>query len=374
MLTYFLIIIILFFIYIDIILYFKATRVTPKHITKTITHSEYKELIDQYSMHMIQNSTIKMIHSDDLSFIGQIKRIKKNISPARYSWKYNYPLAYLYIGLVQRYANDKNKLSIIDSLFIKDFVNTYKSKYTLEIGRYSIPYAAILLFEKNNNPIYKELIIDSYNFIEKNLDEEGLIHYFKTGFLSRHLYVDGLGMYIPFLVKYHKIFNCDKALKIAQKNFNYFITYGTNSYLPHYNINDKRPLGPNNWGRGIGWYILGLISLYETDLKYKIEARRLCKILMSLQLKPFEWAQFIGISNSFDSTATLPILILLKNTYPNYTKKNKDKIYQMLISKTTSKGSIYYASGDTQGIQRFNTLFGESEFSQGLLVYFLIDF
>lgn len=368
-----LIIIICFFIYINIVLYFKSVLVKTKFITKNISLSAYKELVEEYGMHMLQNKKIKMIHSDDLSFIGQIKKLKKTITSTKNSWRYNYPLAFLYIGLIQKYANNPNKLSFIDLLFTKDFIKTYKSKYTLEIGRYGISYAAILLYEKNKNPQYKQLIEESYEYIKESINKDGLIYYFKTGPLSKHLYVDGLGMYIPFLVRYYIIFHCEEALKIAQSNFDYFMIYGTNSYLPHYNIKNKIPLGPNNWGRGTGWYILGLLSLYETSLKYKKEAKRLCKLLLSLQSKPFEWAQFIGINNKFDSTATLPILLLLKKTYPNYIHKNKDIIYQMLISKTTSKGSIFYASGDTQGVQRFNTLFGESEFAQGLLIYLLSD-
>ena len=146
--------------------------------------------------------------------------------------------------------------------------------------------------------------------------------------------------------------------------------------MPHWFINKNIGIGQNNWGRGISWYILGILALSEVDEKYKTEAKLLADNLLKLQSRPFMWNQLVGIeaNSTFDSTATIPILILLNKVYPKLIRDNIKIIMSNLKSITLEDGTVMSASGDSSKAPFLNRSKGCSEFSQGLLLWFIADY
>lgn len=329
---------------------------------------EYASLLEEAGIQMLKNEQPEMVECDDKSFVFQFSRFKQRDTYDK-SWYYNFPKVFLYIGFINKYQG--HIPDEVNKLFDKYFVEAYKKSYDLNwVGRVSISYAALRLYETTRDEKYLPLINDGYQSIIQSVAADGLIHY---GPKDACLYVDGLGMYIPFLVEYYKYFQDPAALRLAEENFDYYCLHGTSDHLPHWFIKEGIGIGNNGWGRGIGWYAIGLMSLYDYDEKYQTEARSLCDTLLKLQMAPYEWAQVLGHNNHFDSTSTLPFLLLLHKAYPDRIKNDKEQIVRMLITKTLSDGSLYYASGDSWRPPYLNREYGKSEFSQGLVLWLLSE-
>jgi unsaturated rhamnogalacturonyl hydrolase len=82
--------------------------------------------------------------------------------------------------------------------------------------------------------------------------------------------VDTLGMLCPFLAAYGRDFKDARATELAKAQLQEFIdrNLDPSSYLPFHGYFAGGPyrLGAHAWGRGVGWYMLGLAdTLIELD-------------------------------------------------------------------------------------------------------------
>lgn len=360
------------FLYIDILPYLKKKFFSKRYCNPNLDNATYIKLITNQALKQAISDATQMIRSDNTSFIFLFSIMIDNIRTGRYKtgWYFHFPKAFLFYGLIKIHEK-RVEYKIIEDLFQKKFVNTYnEKKYKIDgIERTSIALVALYLYKKNNDSKYLNLINDTYSLIKKSTKKNGLVYYFNKGEHTDILYVDGLGMYIPFLKLYNEVFNNSEALDIAKTNLDFYIVNGTHNHLPFHNINGTIGLGPNNWGRGIGWYIIGLLFMIDVDKKYAKEANDLLDVLLSFQRNSFEWAQFIGTGKNYDASATLPILLLLQKLKPQFFTSNKQEIFDSLKSRTLLTGAIDFTSGDTGGINRYCDNLGESEFSQGLLLW-----
>lgn len=289
---------------------------------------------------------------------------------------YNFPKAFLFVGLSE-YALKKNDLDLTRKIAIsfQRFMNSDGSPvFPIDIVD-QVPFglASLNLYKLLGEEKFKYMAECFYLKINDWRDPATYIIQYRKN--SNILLNDMLGMVCPFLIKYGEVFNDDNAIKLAFKQIEYYIKYGVegSSHLPFHGImNDtKIKVGPTNWGRGIGWYILALssyvnsISSKKSDL-FKNELIKLIETLESLKNKDGVWSQFPGSSERFDASST--IIFMYSMNLANSTLFSREKIFREIGNYITNNGVLLSSSGETHGVNSYSDKFGESELSQGILL------
>lgn len=348
------------FVYVDIWPSFHDKYFSKKYIDLNVSDSAYVNLCYNRALQMLCNESLGIKIYDDNSFMGKYRRWKDN-KVCSSEKELDFYKNYLALGLLEFQGSLNSEIT--ESLQKQTSVEIYT-----HVTNVINSWLAVELYKKTKDEGQIKTIRKGLDYLYSAMDSDSLIHYWNNNLIL----VDGLGMYIPFLVSYYQTFGDEKALRLAQLNFDYFMNHGTSGHLPHWFINNNMGIGPNNWGRGISWYILGLLSLSEIEEKYKMEAKVLADNLLKLQSKPFIWNQLVGIEaySTFDSTATIPILLLINKVYPELVKENLSQIMYNLKSITLEDGTVMAASGDSSMAPYLNRSKGSSEFAQGMLLCF----
>lgn len=362
------------FLYIDILPYIKRKMFpsSERYIDSKIGINEYSKKLVEASLKMINSKDVEMINFDERPFIQEfdllLRKLKIKKTKVK-TWLFHFPKAFLFIEII-RYLNANNK----DLKNVCDAFKYYEKRFNddidfLEISRIPWGHAALLLYSITKNADFKKLADRAYEALKNWRRENGIIYYFQEGKYKNLHFVDGQGMFIPFLVDYYKEFKLEEAKEIAIKNFSFFTQHGLdNNGLPYHNIKGTIPIGPNNWGRGIGWYILGLISINEISNLFIDEAHKLIKVLKDLEESEFLWSQFPGASHKIDSSSTLPFIKLFLSM--NY-DIDESVLLNTLTQLTLPDGRITKCSGDTRDINTYSVNFSTSEFSQSQAISIL---
>lgn len=283
----------------------------------------------------------------------------------------NFPRAFLMQGLSEyliRNKDNESNLNILKDNFDKLITNTGEPTFTLDIVD-QVPLGIVAL---NLNEVYCDIKYSNFadivfKMIENNFNENEIVLYRKN---QKIMFYDTIGMIVPFLVKYHISKNNDKALEIAYQQVEFYVKYGVdrNTFIPSHavHLETKIKLGSSNWGRGIGWYFLGLKELYEFNGSFEKEYKGLSKILLDLKNEDNVWSQFPGSSIETDTSATTMFLYCLPKEAINI-----DKELINLNKFIDQEGFIEQTSGDTYGANRYSNTFGKSELTQGMLLLLL---
>lgn len=288
---------------------------------------------------------------------------KKHKSSTIQSWQ----KAGLLMGIYANTENVKSQLAekIKSSIFqVKD------------IDVALLAYA--LLNISNKKEELKECMDYVYNLILDVKQNNTTIPYRKG--INDIRFVDTIGLVCPFLVKYGIIYDCEDAITLAQKQIEeyYSFKHPETNTVPHaYNIKQNTPLGIYDWGRGIGWYILGIIEVHKTltdgELKKSLELKilELANVLEPYQLQSGGFSSSI-FNNKMGAESSATVLCgLLYNHCYNITKNEKyaiitERTINQLMKYTQRNGSIDICQGDTKGIGNYSTCFNYMPFVQGL--------
>lgn len=196
-------------------------------------------------------------------------------------------------------------------------------------------------------------------------------------------FVDTLAMVCPFLVKYGTTYGDIKTIAAARAQINEFIRYGIHreTGLPAhcYNKTDGSPLGLYGWGRGSGWYALGLTAsclslpsksaLTEAEHRFSADEitaiedfrRELLETMLAfadaaekLQMENGAWDRQLLLRKTGESTATALLGGFMEKTGELTGEERFSKAYdnslKFLISCTRRNGVVDYAQGDTKGV------------------------
>ena len=167
---------------------------------------------------------------------------------------------------------------------------------------------------------------------------------------------DVFGMYVPFLMEYFSVTKDSLAYKIADYNMEVYKSRGVDKEtgIPFhgYNIRTGLPIGSANWGRGIGWYLLGaaFCPQFNDD-----------KLNKSLSL--LEYTQFPGSSERFDSSTALMFEI-----YKQSKDKNRKLSLDFIKPHVLVNGFVDDCSGVTYELNDYSHLFGQTSLCNGLLL------
>lgn len=240
--------------------------------------------------------------------------------------------------------------------------------------------AFAILNNASNYMALKPIMDDVYNLI---LDIKGTDETIPYRIEARHIrYVDTIGLVCPFLVKYGISYKCVEAINLAEKQIREYSTFinPITKTPPHaYNIKFNVPMGVFDWGRGIGWYILGIVECYRiiSPSPFKDfllqEIVTLSESLIKYQLQSGGFASAIFNTNMpSESSATILIgLLFIECFYITHDPKffnATSKIISQLMSVTQRNGAIDMCQGDTKGIGNYSSKYTYMPFAQGFAI------
>jgi unsaturated rhamnogalacturonyl hydrolase len=195
-------------------------------------------------------------------------------------------------------------------------------------------------------------------------------------------FVDTIGFICPFLVEYGQRYNVPEAVDLAIQQieeFNQFAMLG-DTFIPchTYAMQSKLPVGLFGWGRGLGWYAIGLIDAWQAlDASHPKKpeltqwVKQFARMAIRFQRDNGSWGWIIMQDNArSDSSTTATLAWFLTNassiaSIENECKQASAKALQYLMKVTRRDGAIDFSQGDTKGIGIHSQEFDILPFTQG---------
>ena len=215
--------------------------------------------------------------------------------------------------------------------------------------------------------------------INNQICEDGLIAYSGRKNIR---YVDTLGLVCPFLVLYDNNYQTNKYAALAVSQIEKFVEFGMfkDSFLPvhSYEVNTGFPVGVFGWGRGTGWFILGVLDSYlelkDGQLKERLEKilRETAAYYLQFQREDGGFGIFIQDKNTYDSSATAVFAYFYAKCFQIFGNaeyfRSLEKSLEKLVSFTRRDGSLDYCQGDTVEVGVFSQRLDIMPFAQGMLL------
>lgn len=283
--------------------------------------------------------------------------------------------ASLLLGLNEAYQKNENPKIKYEIL---KFVNSKIDKQGNWIVEPKEVDTALLAFAISEIPFLDREIKPAldfiYNLIVSKIGKDTTVMYRNT--THNYRYVDTIGFICPFLTKYGIEFQKEEAIHLAVSQIKNFEKYGMldNKIPCHaYEIHTKNPVGIFGWGRGVAWFIIGVLETYKQLPDNHQEKKYLQNILSDLAktLKKyqkengsFSWNIFLTDDRS-DSSATAVFAWLFKEI--NYNEE-AIKTLDYLKSVTRRNGAIDFSQGDTKAIGVYSQNFDILPFTQGFVL------
>lgn len=283
-------------------------------------------------------------------------------------------------GLLLGLANAEKDHQVVTDSFFKSYLSEKGNwiQAPKEIDAAILAYAMMEIDQENR---YKLAYDEMVQLIENHIGEDGTVKY--RDHMPNYRYVDTVGFICPFLTRYGLRFNQNKYIDLA---FNQIIEYRkqgflTNQVIPYhaYDINNAYPLGLCGWGRGIGWYAIGLIDMWRelpNNHPYKIELTEyvieLAHQIIELQNQngSWNWTATRPEARADSSTTAILLWFLVNartiNDMQEVCRKPIERAVHYLMSITRRDGSIDFSQGDTKDIGVYSMLFDILPFTQGI--------
>ena len=357
-------------ILIDIIPIMKtwASRI---HIGRYDNKDIWKNVIAKESIKWL-NNTPKIKVTDNTRLVI-IDKLKGNYSKSAIQhWQH----AALLLGLNEGGDNKANES--INKYLNSHFDGNGQWKEKPEFVDCSILSYAIMKYDTADK--YKPSLDYTYELIKELVGEDNTVKYRKS--MTNYRYVDTVGFISPFLVKYGLKYNDEKAIELGIKQITEYYKYGfdSESNIPFhaYDVNNKYKLGLCGWGRGLGWFAIGLIDAWRelpSSNEYKNVLEKIvikyANTILKLQLDNggFGWTvtrKETRIDSS--TTATLGYFLVCASEIEEITDKcleGYNKTIKYLMSVTKKNGEIDFSQGDTKDIGVYSILFDILPFAQG---------
>ena len=277
-------------------------------------------------------------------------------------------------GLLCNHSSD-------DITVLKRFYNKVLILFNLKLLVFDRPdslihaYVLLVLYNQYGQKKYKRLIDSARDYIIKEAEESGgLIRYRRP---YKHFFIDTLGMMNAFCYEYGKVFHDSDIILIANKQIDYIKEKcnESNELFPYhvYDMSTGESKGSNSWGRGIGWFLLGLTECAINNLQlysgWYIEL--LDHILSSQNNEGFFYDDLIKknhIDTSITSMVALSLAKGLNEGLFGFEKKERLNSLTLsinaLLKSTNEYGQVLNSSGECHGVGEYSLEYGNF-FSQG---------
>ena len=337
----------------------------------------WKKAIEKKSVQWLKNTpTIKLTDNTRLIFIDILRgNYKRSVIQ---DWQQ----ASLVLGLNQcfEFSNDvKVQKEIQNFIDTKIAIDGNWKINPKEIDSVILAYSFLNCTFINHNQL-KPCYDFSYNLILNLKGIDGTIAY--KNHVKNYRFVDTIGFICPFLIRYGLEFNIPEAVQLGILQITEFNKYALlqDKYIPchTYRIDSKLAVGLFGWGRGLGWYAIGLIDSWialpenhESKNVLTAAVVNFAKMAVQYQNENGSWSWLISDTNArLDSstTATLAWFLLNAATINEISltcNVAKDKAVHYLMSVTRRDGTIDFSQGDTKAIGIHSQEFNLLPFTQG---------
>lgn len=267
-----------------------------------------------------------------------------------------------------------------DLKYLKVFYNRILFLFRIGLVSFDKPdtlihaYVILNLYYIYNQKKYIILVEAAKNYIKREYQNNSFIRYRAT---SRKLFIDTIGMINSFCYTYGKIFNDREITRIADAHLDFLEKKCNegNITLPYhvYDMESGLPFGSNSWGRGSGWYLLGLTegAIYNSNKYKKIYEKTINCIYRYQNNEGFLYDDF-KVRNHIDTSITsMAALALAKGIKYGLLDRN-DKSWRRrlnlsinaLLKSINEKGQVLNSSGECKGEGVYSLEFG-NYFAQG---------
>lgn len=197
---------------------------------------------------------------------------------------------------------------------------------------------------------------------------------------SDERYVDTVGLTCPFLACYGITYGKPEYVTLAVKQLRMYSAYGLekDTFLPNhaYSASSKLPLGVYGWGRGAGWYTLGLIDTYrelpDSADKHWLETQlhKVADSYLRFQREDGGFSQILQMKQGYDSSATAALAYYYRECAEIFQEESyqyiADRCLDKLRNVTRITGSVDWCQGDTKEIGVFSQTYDIMPFAQGM--------
>ncbi|PEU83532.1 hypothetical protein CN386_05870 [Bacillus cereus] len=296
----------------------------------------------------------------------------------------NWQEAALVLGLSEYLKNNNDKrvenevVKFLNSKF--NYNGQWKTKPQHVDG--AILAFAVMKLEFIDIDKYRHALDDTWEMIKRHIGKDGTVEYRKS--MSSYRYVDTIGFICPFLVAYGNRYNKNECIELAIKQITEYERYGIlDMHIPShaYRLDNKIPVGLYGWGRGMGWFAIGLIDAWNDlsqDNEYKVVLeeyiKTFAKSVMIFQQDNGSWNWTVTRSEcrpDSSATATLGWFMLSASKIDgisNECLESADKAINYLMKVTRRNGVVDFSQGDTKDIGVYSLLFNILPFTQGFCI------
>lgn len=290
--------------------------------------------------------------------------------------------AALLLGLIEEYKTSQNPeiKNKIDTFFHSTLSKEKGWKKPITESDGVILAYAFLKINWINHIEYKKAYDEIWQLMLDLKGEHQTVAYKKKN--AKYRFVDTIGFICPFLVEYGQKFNVPEAVDLAIKQIEEFNQFAmlNDTFMPchTYTTETKIPTGLFGWGRGLGWYAIGLIDAWKAlenahpkKQEVTVWVEKFAKMAIKYQRKNGSWGWIIMHDNArSDSSATATLAWFLSNaaeipSIQNECETAKEKALQYLMTVTRRDGAIDFSQGDTKGIGIHSQEFDILPFTQG---------
>lgn len=290
-----------------------------------------------------------------------------------------YALLMHYAFLYAEQVEDSDMLYLVQTKFDK--------YYRGEGDRFArvdqAPYGnvALDLYRWTGDEYYLQFAENIYHWLDSIERADGKILYRAN---CEYQKVDAIGMVCPFLAEFGKRTNNEHSIELAASMMADFIRYGTDAVtgipVKGYTISEPHiKCEKANWGRGIGWYLLGVESVLNVDTMkfprvkeyiYDNLQQRVALLKRTLLLdEDGLYQQYYGEGVLPDMSATVPILYFV---YSPKGDMNKSDIAKIISPYFDSEGRVRYCSASyTSSSEKIKNMTTTNLWTQGLALYML---
>lgn len=355
-------------------------KLRPAKTVSYTTIAKAHKKLKKASLDMLKNKRAIMSFNDEDSLYVKLARLKawlkRDNKHKDYAY-FNFPLAFLLLGLLDTYestgeAKLLNKIEEKCKELVSNDGDLVFSFDKVDQAMFGLVFLRLHTITKAKK--YLVASDEIYTNVLSYVGDDDIVRYRKGVNVA---FIDTIGLVCPFLVKYSDVKDCEQALELAEKQIENVLNIGLekNGILPFHAVDLElnAPLGSINWGRGIGWWVLGLAPLAakstkDNPNKYSTTLQKVLEFLDTARLDNEFWPQFIGHTNenTIDSSATL--MFLFASQQAGIQEIKSQELLSVIGRCVDSSGVVLNASGDTLYINKYSRVKGASELTQGLML------
>jgi unsaturated rhamnogalacturonyl hydrolase len=231
---------------------------------------------------------------------------------------------------------------------------------------------------------FKPALDELWKLIHAHIGEDGTVQYRLS--MPHYRYVDTIGFICPFLIAYGTRYGKKECIALAVRQLEQYEQHGMlgNHYIPShaYHTSKLMPAGLYGWGRGLGWFAIGLIDAWselpEEDAANKEKLagmiKRFSKAVLSFQHERGSWSWSVNREEAradSSATATLGWFLLRAadiEELRHSCAQGAERAANYLMHVTRRGGEVDFSQGDTKDIGVYSMLFGILPFTQGFAI------